>query len=239
MSASQKGSDLGSLKASADALAEARAFGGSIFFFRWKGCVARKDKAAKVGPLFSVGFPSDLTGRDSLKQTSGQTSNQTNQTKQSNHKQRKNERNKEGRKERKKKERHNGNTDIQTNKQANNQTSKQITQIKRDRQKQTDRNRQTETDRQKQADRNRQTQADRQKQTNRNRQTKKEGRVPYFEGTPPKLSSEGPRLHQPIRLLLTGRADGCPVPDLVQLLELAQTEGATEAFVEGSFLEHT
>ncbi|CAJ1399163.1 unnamed protein product [Effrenium voratum] len=41
----------------------------------------------------------------------------------------------------------------------------------------------------------------------------------------------GPRLHQPIRLLLTGRADGCPVPDLVQLLELAQTEGGDDAGV--------
>jgi len=41
----------------------------------------------------------------------------------------------------------------------------------------------------------------------------------------------GPRLHQPIRLLLTGRADGAPISDLVQLLELTQWEGGDEAGV--------
>lgn len=41
----------------------------------------------------------------------------------------------------------------------------------------------------------------------------------------------GQRLHQPIRLLLTGRADGAPISDLVQLLELAQWEGGDAAGV--------
>ena len=41
----------------------------------------------------------------------------------------------------------------------------------------------------------------------------------------PKADCRGPRLHQPIRLLLTGRADGAPISDLVQLLEMAQWEG--------------
>eukprot|EP00438_Fugacium_kawagutii_P000071 Skav220862 [mRNA] locus=scaffold193:141347:148420:+ [translate_table: standard] len=41
----------------------------------------------------------------------------------------------------------------------------------------------------------------------------------------------GPRLHQPIRLLLTGRADGAPISELVQLLELAQWEGGSHRVV--------
>jgi len=36
----------------------------------------------------------------------------------------------------------------------------------------------------------------------------------------------GARIHQPVRLLLTGRADGARVVDIVQLLELAVLEGA-------------
>eukprot|EP00435_Cladocopium_sp_Y103_P003520 s1364_g1.t1 len=44
-------------------------------------------------------------------------------------------------------------------------------------------------------------------------------------------TAPGPRLHQPIRLLLTGRADGAPISDLVQLLELAQWEGGDAAGV--------
>mmetsp|Transcript_40307 Transcript_40307/g.93422 ORF Transcript_40307/g.93422 Transcript_40307/m.93422 type:complete len:742 (+) Transcript_40307:56-2281(+) len=41
----------------------------------------------------------------------------------------------------------------------------------------------------------------------------------------------GPRLHQPLRLLLTGRAEGAPIAELLQLLDLAQTEGGDEAGV--------
>jgi len=41
----------------------------------------------------------------------------------------------------------------------------------------------------------------------------------------------GPRLHQPLRLLLTGRAEGAPVTDIFALLELAQTEGGDEVGV--------
>eukprot|EP00913_Durusdinium_trenchii_P022656 g21279.t1 len=49
-----------------------------------------------------------------------------------------------------------------------------------------------------------------------------------------KLRSQGrrgPRLHQPIRLLLTGRANGAPIAELVSLLELAQWQGGDEAGV--------
>lgn len=35
----------------------------------------------------------------------------------------------------------------------------------------------------------------------------------------------GPRLHQPLRLLLTGRPEGAPVADIFHLLELAEREG--------------
>jgi len=41
----------------------------------------------------------------------------------------------------------------------------------------------------------------------------------------------GPRLHRPLRLLLTGRAEGAPIAELLQLLELAQQEGGDEAGV--------
>eukprot|EP00931_Biecheleriopsis_adriatica_P066502 TRINITY_DN40845_c0_g1_i1.p1 TRINITY_DN40845_c0_g1~~TRINITY_DN40845_c0_g1_i1.p1 ORF type:complete len:780 (+),score=145.96 TRINITY_DN40845_c0_g1_i1:53-2392(+) len=39
----------------------------------------------------------------------------------------------------------------------------------------------------------------------------------------------GARLHQPIRLLLTGRADGVPLADILQLLELIEQDGGDEA----------
>jgi len=41
----------------------------------------------------------------------------------------------------------------------------------------------------------------------------------------------GPRVHQPIRLLLTGRADGVPIADVLALLELAQEQGGDETGV--------
>ncbi|CAK9096452.1 unnamed protein product [Durusdinium trenchii] len=47
-----------------------------------------------------------------------------------------------------------------------------------------------------------------------------------------KLRSQGrrgPRLHQPIRLLLTGRANGAPIAELVSLLELAQWQGGARS----------
>lgn len=49
------------------------------------------------------------------------------------------------------------------------------------------------------------------------------------------LLASGPRLHQPIRLLLTGRADGAPISDLVQLLELTQWEGAKTGLCMAGF----
>jgi len=42
----------------------------------------------------------------------------------------------------------------------------------------------------------------------------------------------GPRLHQPLRLLLTGKAEGAPVVDTFRILEFAETEGGDEVGVK-------